>query len=143
MNSNNIGINFFGKLRDKRSVSVLGDVYKFINNEFSEKLNNATNDIFSLSMLIQDFISKVCSDFAKVWNIEFTDDKSYYIEICDGFESLIVKSLYSRIISLYKDDSRFDLCVKKYVFITVNLLGIEVELDEFDLFPQIKSKFHI
>lgn len=139
MNSlNNLTINFYAKLKDKRSSVILQEVMNFISNSFSELLNNV-GEMSEISIALQDFISKLVYEFANTWSIDFRNNKYAYQEICEGFESLITKSLYNQIMEYFVDDLQLQKLLKKYSFITLKHLGIEFNVDVFELANQIKS----
>lgn len=135
VNNNNI-LNFHNKLRDKRCNNIVSDLNNFINNDFNEKIS--IEDISDISIMIQDFIAKLTNEFAKIWGIEFPNNRGYYVEICDGFEGLITKSLYSNIMIIDNDDAKFDKLLKKYEFISLNHLGVDIYIDDFELANHIK-----
>ena len=134
-------INFFSKLKDKRSYLIFNEVYKFINTTFAE-LVDQMKDIAEISTALQDFVNKITNDFARTWSLEFTHNKYAYIEICDGFEGLIMKSVYTQVFTMIKEslrEDRIERLIKKYSFISLKHLGIEFPIDEFELVVNIKS----
>jgi hypothetical protein len=139
--SNNQKKNFYEKLKEKKSANVLNEMFKFINTTIPEILNK-TDDMSEVSLTVQDFITKCTVEYAKVWEIEFPNNRNAYVEICDGFESLITKSLYGLIMTRLGEYSKFQKLCVKYSFITFKHLGIEFNVDEFDLATQLKSKFY-
>lgn len=68
-------------------------------------------------------------DFARLWRVNFNANTSIYGEICDGFETIITKSLYNKIFcSTFQekeDDYQFEKLVKKFNFITPKHLDID------------------
>ena len=137
--SNYQTINFFSKLKDKKSINILNDLFKFINSTFPE-ICDKTNDLSEISISVQDFISKSVNEFAKIWNIEFTNSQFAYSEICDGFENLITKSLYNGIMNIIGEDNKLEKLCRKYSFINIKHLGIDSPIDDFELATQVKSK---
>ncbi len=137
--SGNININFYSKLKDKRSHSVLNDLLKFINSKFAE-ICEATSDPSELSVIVQDNITKFVNEFAKTWDVQFPNSRFSYSEICDGFESLITKSLYARLMTLIGEDGKLERLCRKYAFVSLKQLGVDCNVDEFELATQIKSK---
>jgi hypothetical protein len=135
-------INFYSKLKEKRSQTILNEMLKFINTTFNEISEN-TNDPSDLSVIFQDFVSKFVNEFARTWEIQFTNIRNAYVEICEGFESLIMKSLYPKIMTLIGDDGKLDRLCRKFTFVSLKHLGIDCNVDEFELATQIKSKILI
>jgi hypothetical protein len=148
MNSNSLNghshfqnsINFFAKIRDKKSEGIVNELYKFINVTFQGY--SQINDKSTISTAVQDFISEMINEFAKVWEVEFTNNGNAYKEICDGFEALIMKSLYSQIlVSLGSgDEKKMEKLFRKYSFVSLKHLKIEQFVDEFELASQLKCK---
>jgi hypothetical protein len=139
MSQNPIGsINFYSKLKEKRSSSILNQMLKFINTTFNE-ISESTNDPSDLSVIFQDFVSKFVNEFARTWEIQFANIRIAYVEICEGFESLIMKCLYSKVMFLIGDDLKLDKLCRKFTFLSLKHLGIEMNVDEFELATQIKS----
>ena len=139
MSHNPIGsINFYSKLKEKRSSSILNQMLKFINTTFNE-ISESTNDPSDLSVIFQDFVSKFVNEFARTWEIQFANIRIAYVEICEGFESLIMKCLYSKVMFLIGDDLKLDKLCRKFTFLSLKHLGIEMNVDEFELATQIKS----
>ncbi len=136
---NNLSLNFHAKLRDKKSNSILIELYKFINTTFNEILEKV-NDISELSIVVQDKVSHFAKDFARIWKVEFTVNKLAYIEICDGFEGLIMKSVNLQVLSYMGNDEKLHKVYRKYSFLNLKHFGIEFLVDEFELAGQIKSK---
>ena len=130
--------NFFSQLKDKRSINLVNELHKFINISFGE-LCEKLEDISDIALAVQDFVTQMINDFGKTWNIDFRESQNYYIQICEGFESLITKSLYSQIINYMQEDNRLDRLIKKYSFLTLTHLGIDLAIDEFELAAQIKN----
>jgi hypothetical protein len=129
-------INIFNKLRDKKSNSIISELYKFINNQFddilsSEKINN-------IPTIIQDFISTLTQECIKCWDLEL-ERVLYYSEIVDGIEALILKSLYSKLFIVQLEDNKFDKICKKLTFLTLKHLNIDIFIDEFELAKQMKG----
>ena len=58
--------NFFSKLNDKRTSTIIAEIEKFISNDFQYIQNMKEEEI---SKNIQDFITKILFDFAKTWDI--------------------------------------------------------------------------
>lgn len=131
-------INFYSKLKEKRSSSILNQMLKFINTTFNE-ISESTNDPSDLSVIFQDFVSKFVNEFARTWEIQFANIRNAYVEICEGFESLIMKCLYSKVMFLIGDDLKLDKLCRKFTFLSLKHLGIEMNVDEFELATQIKS----
>ena len=139
MSQNPIGsINFYSKLKEKRSSSILNQMLKFINTTYNE-ISESTNDPSDLSVIFQDFVSKFVNEFARTWEIQFANIRIAYVEICEGFESLIMKCLYSKVMFLIGDDLKLDKLCRKFTFLSLKHLGIEMNVDEFELATQIKS----
>jgi len=131
-------INFFTKLKDKKSSELLNELFDFVNNKYPQ-ISLQINDPGQISAVVQDYVSKSVNEFAKVWNIEFTNNKYAYIEISDGFEALITKSLYQNLMSVVGEDNRVNDLIRKYAFINGKNLGIEQTIDEFELSTHLKS----
>ncbi len=128
-------INIFQKLRDKKSNQIISEIYKFINTQFdeiqkSEKPNN-------IPTILQDFIYTLTLDFIKCWDLE-TNRILYYTEIVEGFEALLLKSLYNKLFQITSEDQKFDKICKRISFVTLKHLGIEIIIDEFELANQMK-----
>jgi hypothetical protein len=138
-NVNSNSINFFAKLRDKRSSLTVNELMKFVNVTFREQCEKL-EDMNGLSLIFQDFITKSTMEFAKNWEIEFCNNKNSYIEICEGLEGLATKALFPLIIEKIKEDLKLERLIKKYSFISLKHLGIDFNnIDEFDLATQIRS----
>ncbi len=132
----------YTKLKEKKSNKVLNDLHSFINNTF-ETLTEKTKDLEEVALIIQDFIYKNVNDFAKLWDYDYTHSRFSYIWVCEAFESLIIKSLYSPIFNLIPLDRNFNKLKAKYSFVSLSQLGIDYNFDEFELANQIKSKIKI
>jgi hypothetical protein len=131
-------INIFHKLRDKKSVDIITELYKYINERIDNILKNekATN----IPIVIQEFISQITSEFLKLWNLDKDIHRAYYYEeIINGFENLITKSVYPKLMNIFQDESGFDKFYKKFSNLTLEHLGLEIFLDEFELDKQIKQ----
>jgi hypothetical protein len=131
-------INFYSKLKDKRSSAILNQMLKFIQTTFNEISQN-TSDPSDLSVIFQDFVSKFVNEFARAWEIQFANVRNAYVEICEGFESLIMKCLYPKIMVIIGEDVKLDRLCRKFSFVSLKHLGIELNVDEFELATQIKS----
>jgi hypothetical protein len=126
-------INIFHKLRDKKSNDIITQLYNFINNQIDDNiLNEKINDI---STIIQEKISSLTIDFTKLWNLT---DSNHYIEIIEGFENLITKSIYPKLMNLFQEDAAFDKICNKFSFVTLKHLDLDIFFDEFDLAGQLK-----
>lgn len=141
-NNSQISINFFQKLRDKKSESLITELQTFINNIFTDICEKSKN-ITLIAMAVQDFISKMLIEFAKIWRVEFTNNKYAYSEICDGFESLLTKSLYYQIMNYFVDDKKLERLFKKYSFINLKHLGFDFIIDEIELITQLKCNYFV
>ena len=139
MNSTNGLTNFYAKLKEKISGRILNDLFQFINVTFGEICGRIKN-VEDISIVVQDFIYKKSNEFAKLWEFDFTNSKLYYNEICEGFESLVIKSLYNQIMSLMQVDGRFDKLKRKFSFVSLSNLRCDFQVDDFELANQIKSK---
>jgi hypothetical protein len=53
-------------------------------------------DKTEIAKKIQDLVSKLIIDFAVLWRINIKSNQSHYMEICDGFESILTKALYNK-----------------------------------------------
>lgn len=138
---NSTSVNFYNKLKDKKSSNILSELYLFINTSFPT-LMKEVNEISEVSSVFQDLISKFVNDFSKTWNIEFPNNRLAYVEICEGFENLITKTVYPQIIPLLEEDDRLEKLYKKFSFVTLKHLDLEINLDEFDFVIQLKSKIN-
>lgn len=132
--------NFYSKLKDKKSNKILNDLFLFINTSFNEIIEK-TKDVTQLSDILQDYICKKVNEFAKLWDYDFTHSKIFYLEFCEGFENLIFKSLYNKLFSLIPKETKFERLKRKYSFLNLLNLGIDLALDEFDIATQIKSTY--
>lgn len=133
--------NFFKYLRDSKSNLLYSEIKNFINKEFNEKYEDLKIEEFSC--VLQEFILKLTNDFARIWSIDFKFINSNYIDIISGFENLICKCLYDKLIQMsLKDDKRFDKFCRKYIFLNLkHFKGLEnVKLDKFELSNHLKSK---
>jgi hypothetical protein len=134
--SDNNKINIFHKLRDKKSNGVITSLYNFINNQVDDIIKNEkVNDV---STIIQDYISSITIDFTKLWNLDYPSDQNY-VETVEGFEYLITKSVYPKLMNLFQDDAAFDKVVKRFSFVTLKHLDLDIFFDEFDLAGQLKQ----
>jgi hypothetical protein len=136
-NNNTLIINFFHKLRDKKSECLVNELQSFINIKFTDICEESKN-INMIAIAVQDFISKMITEFAKIWKIEFTNNIAAYSEICDGFESLINKSLYYQLMNYFADEKNIEKLFRKFAFLNLKHLGFEFILDEYDLVTQLK-----
>jgi hypothetical protein len=134
---NQMSINFFHKMRDKKSDCMIIELQSFINLKFSE-ICEQTNKIDMIAIAVQDFISKMTAEFAKVWRVEFTNNREAYVEISDGFESIVTKSLYYQLMEYFKDEKKIEKLYRKYSFINLRHLGFDFILDEIELVNQLK-----
>jgi len=134
----------FAKLNDKKSSEILNSLYKYLNEEIPEMLNQKYLDTMEkISNNINDFILKKTHAFAKLWNIQFANDKNAFVEITDSYESLICKSLYNIIMNLEKPEQceRNDKLLNKFSFLTLKHLDLNFEIDEFELSNKLKGIF--
>jgi hypothetical protein len=131
-------INIFNKLRDKKSNQIISEIYKFINTQFDEIIKSEKSN--NIPTIIQDFIYTLTLDFIKSWDLEI-DRVLYYTEIVEGFESVILKSLYNKLFQIQPEDKKFDKICKQLSFVTLKHLGIEIIIDEFELANQMKCKY--
>ena len=129
----------YSKLKDKKSAGLMQDLFQFINLGFGE-LCERLKKPKDVADVVQDFINKKVNEFAKLWEFGFTNSREYYIEICEGFESLVMKSLYNPMMKLITKDESFDSIKQKYSFVSLSNLGLDCQIDEFELVTQIKSK---
>jgi len=135
-------INVFGKLRDKKSNLIMTTLYKFINEEIPQMINDKYIDsIEKISLSLQDFILKKTHEFAKLWGIQYTANRYAVAEITGAFENLVCKSLYNAIMGLENNEKceRNDKLLSKYSFLTLKHLQIEFSVDEFELASKLKS----
>jgi hypothetical protein len=143
INSNEINSNdIFKKLNDKKSSEILNSLYKYLNEEIPEMLNQKYLDTMEkISNNINDFILKKTHAFAKLWNIQFANDKNAFMEITDCYESLICKSLYNLIMNLEKPElfEKNDKLLNKFSFLTLKHLDVNFEIDEFELSTKLKG----
>ena len=143
INSNDTNANdIFRKLNDKKSTEILNSLYKYLNEEIPEMLNQKYLDSMEkISNNINDFILKKTHAFAKIWNIQFANDKNAFVEITDCYESLICKSLYNLIMSLEKPEQyeKNDKLLNKFSFLTLKHLDVNFDIDEFDLSSKLKG----
>ncbi len=143
---NQSSINLCKKLKDKKSNIIISEIYKFINKTFPELIEKI-DDIEDISIAVQDFILQIVHDFAKTWDVEFTNHGNSYVDLSDGFESLITKSLYNQIMTLLsdrRDKKKLEKLIRKYSFVTFKHLGLEVlNIDEFELANKIKGNISL
>jgi hypothetical protein len=139
--NNSQSIDFFHKLRLKKSELLVSELQNFINIKFTDICEESKN-INMIAIAVQDFISKMIAEFAKIWKIEFTNNRPAYSEICDGFESLITKSLYYHLMNYFADEKKIEKLYRKYSFLNLKHLGFDFILDEFDLVTQLKRMIH-
>ena len=135
-------INVFGKLRDKKSNLIMTTLYKYINEEIPQMINDKyIQSIEQISLSIQDLILKKTHEFAKLWGIQFTANRYSFTEITEALENLVCKSLYNVIMLLENDEKseRNDKLLSKYSFLTLRYLQIEIAIDEFELASKLKS----
>ena len=125
MNSlNYLSVNFYAKLKDKKSSVILNELHKFVNTTFNELIEKI-KDLSEIAIAVQDFISKLVNEFARLWQVEFPNSRNAYLEICDGFENLIMKSLYTQILSIIGEDNKLEKLYRKYSFLNLKHFGIE------------------
>lgn len=134
----------YAKLNEKKSTEIINSLYKYLNEEIPEMLNQKYLDSMEkISINIHDFILKKTHTFAKIWNIQFANDKNAFVQITDAYESLICKSLYNIIMNIEKNDQclRNDKLLNKFSFLTLKHLEINIDIDEFELSNKLKGKF--
>ena len=142
-NNSSFSINVFGKLKDKKSNTIMTTLYKYINEEIPEMIKDKyIESMEQISINIQDLILKKTHEFAKLWNVQFTGNKYAFVEITEAFENLICKSLYGVIMSLENNEKceRNDKLLNKYSFLTLKHLQVDFIIDEFDLGNKLKSR---
>lgn len=91
MNSNDL--HFLKKLKDAKSSSIQTELNNYLNEGF-KKIISLDKPV--MGKMVQDFITKLLIDFAKLWKIDLKRNEKHYDEICDGLESIITKSLYNK-----------------------------------------------
>ncbi len=141
-NNTSFSINVFGKLRDKRSNGIMTTLFKYINEEVPQMINDKYfQSIEEISLNIHDLILKKTHEFSKLWNIQFTSNKYAFSEINEAFENLICKSLYNNIIRLENNDKseRNDKLLTKFSFLTLKHLQVDFVIDEFEFVNKLKS----
>lgn len=141
-NNNNKENDIFKKLNDKKSSEIMNSLFKYLNEEIPEMLKQKYLDnMEKISYNIHDFILKKTHSFAKIWNIQFANDKNAFREISDSYESLICKSLYNIIMTLERNEQceRNDRLLNKFSFLTLKHLDINFEIDEFELSNKLKG----
>jgi hypothetical protein len=129
-------INIFQKLRDKKSNQILLEIFNFINKQFDEIIKTEKSN--NIPIIIQDFIYSLTLDFIKCWDLE-VDKVIYYAEIVEGFELLILKSLHNKLFQIQPEDTKFDKICKRFSFVTLKHLNVEIIIDEFELANQMKG----
>lgn len=141
--SSTYSVNVFSKLKDKRSNALMASLYKYINEDIPEMLKaKYFESIQQISTNIQDIILKKTHEFAKLFNIQFANNKNAFIEITEAFESLICKSLYNTLLELDNKEKceRNDKLLSKYSFLSLKHLQIDFYINEFELANKLKSK---
>lgn len=121
-------LNFYDKLKDKRSIPIQNKIKTFIFDEFPKLATQI--DKKALGQKFQNFISKLIIEFCQIWKIKLTyQSENLYHELCDNFESLLTKKLYNKIFcstrSEKEEDFFFDHLLEKYQFITPKYLDID------------------
>jgi hypothetical protein len=97
MKTNGTELNFFEKLKDRKSVNIQEEITKYILRLFRFiKKDFLEIDQETCSQKLQEKVSKLIIDFARLWKTDIVNKSEYYIEICDGFESILTKALYNR-----------------------------------------------
>lgn len=129
---------FYAKLKEKKCANILNEMLSFINITIPDMLEQTEMNEFSKQ--VQDFIHKCTCEFANIWEIEFPNNKFAYSEILDGFENLVTKSFYRIIMNNLGEDKKLPQLCNKYSFVSFKHLGIDFNVDEFDLANQLKSK---
>ena len=136
-------INIFNKLKDKKSFLVMLSIRKYINEQIPEMIRDKfIENIEQISINIQDFILKKSQEFAKIWNIQYENNKSAFIEIVDAIENLICKSLYDIIMNLENNDKteRNNIILNKFNFLNLKYLQVNIIIEEFEFQNKLKSK---
>jgi hypothetical protein len=132
--------NFFHKLREKTSNTIITELYNFINTQIDDILKK--EKISNIPTIIQDYISNITFDFVKAWDLADTIKMSsvdIYIEIVEGFEALITKSLYAKLMNIFQEDTSFDKICKKFNFLSLKHLDLDILLDEFELEKKLRG----
>lgn len=97
---------------------------------------------------IQDKITELIVQYAKVWKIDLNKDEKAYEEICNGFENIITKKIYNNIFCVTKEDKEsdynFEIQCDLFSFITPQHLEIEQKvLNDYYIKTAINSKIHL
>jgi hypothetical protein len=129
----------YSKLREKKAEGIVNEIFAFVNNTFPDQLNKSENAQL-VSVAVQEFISKMTAEYAKVFSVQFTNCSSAYFDIVDAFESIVCKSLYYHLFNALGEDKRLDKAYRKYSFVNARHLGLDVIIDEFELITQLKCK---
>lgn len=112
---------FYSKLKDDKSIHIRNALKDLVDIHFA-KICSDNIDVNYISSYFQDAISKFTKDFAKEWEIEFFTNKELYTAIINGFENILFKLLYSKILILFKDEI---INYKHILFVTLKHLGID------------------
>ena len=112
---------FYTKLKSPQSSNILESIKSFIDKDF-KGICDSSDDLNDISFQFQEYISKLTYDFAKVWKIEFYEEKSIYSNIINGFENILCKVLYKKILNQFVDAP---LNYEQLLFVSCNDLDID------------------
>ena len=111
---------------NSKNSKIIKEIQYYINVFFPKQLKKLTN-MSDISSSIQEFISEIAISYLTINNIE-QPSLSQIENSIEAFESLLIKALYSRLIQLLGDESKFDRLLHKYSFLSLSNLGIELPL---------------
>ena len=114
---------------NSKNSKIIKEIEYYINVFFPKQLKKLTN-MSDISSSVQEFVSEISISFLSINNIE-QPSVSQIENAIEAFESLLIKALYSKLIELLGDESKFDRLLHKYSFLSLNNLGIELPLDKY------------
>ena len=128
---------FYTKLKSPQSSNILESIKSFIDKDF-KGICDSSDDLNDISFQFQEYISKLTYDFAKVWKIEFYEEKSIYSNIINGFENILCKVLYKKILNQFVDAP---LNYEQLLFVSCNDLDIK-DYDYSSHFDDLSSQLN-
>lgn len=122
---------------NSKNSKIIKEIQYYINVFFPKQLKKLTN-MSDISSSIQEFISEIAISYLAINNIE-QPSLSQIENSIEAFESLLIKALYSKLIQLLGDESKFDRLLHKYSFLSLSNFGIELPLKkQFEFAKHIK-----
>ena len=110
---------FYTSLNTNKSKDILDSLIKFIKKDFPYLIDNK-QDINKISIIYNDYISKLTNEYIKIHSIDLNINSYVYDIIINGFENIICHYIYPLVLNIIPDYT----LPNKYLFITLNNLGV-------------------